>query len=44
MLRRMKDITPRDQIRSADIRKELGVNNIKEKAREIRLCWYGQVM
>ena len=26
-----------------DIRKELGVDNIKEKVREIRLCWYGHM-
>ena len=26
-----------------DIRKELGVNNIKEKVREMLLCWYRQM-
>ena len=44
MLRRIVDVTRRDQIRSVDIRKELGVNDIREKAREIRLRWYGHVM
>ena len=44
MLRRIKGVTRRDKIRSVDIRRELGVNDIKEKAREIRLRWYGHVM
>ena len=34
MLRRIKDVTLRDKVKSVDIRKELGVNSIKEKVRE----------
>ena len=41
MLRRIKGVTLRDRLRSVNIRKELGVNDIIEKAREIRLQWYG---
>ena len=31
MLRRIKGVTLRDKVKSVDIRKELGVNRIKEK-------------
>ena len=44
MLRRIKGVTRKDKIRSVDIRRELGVNEIKEKVREMRLRWYGHVM
>ena len=44
MLRRIKGVTRRDKIRSVSIRRELGVNDIKETVREIRLRWYGHVM
>ena len=44
MLRRIKGVTIRDKVRSHDIRKELGVSDIKEKVREARLRWYGHVM
>ena len=44
MLRRIKGVTRRDKVRSVSIRRELGVNDIKEKVREIRLRWYGHVM
>ena len=37
MLRRIKGVTVRDKKRSEDIRRELGVINIKEKAREMIL-------
>ena len=43
MLRRMKGVTLRDKVMSVDIRKELGVNNIQEKVREMRLRWYGHM-
>ena len=43
MLRRIKGVTLRDRVKSVDIRKELGVNSIKEKIREVRLCWYGHM-
>ena len=43
MLRRIKGVTLRDKVKSADIRKELGVNSIQEKVREMRLRWYGPV-
>ena len=33
MLRRTKGITLRDTVKSVDVRKELGVNSIKEKVR-----------
>ena len=33
----------RDRIKSVDIRKELGVSNIQEKIREMRLRWYGHM-
>ena len=33
----------RDKIKSMDIRKELGVNSIQEKVREMRLRWYGHM-
>ena len=41
MLRRIKGVTLRDRLRSFNIRRELGVNDIIEKVREIRLRWYG---
>ena len=43
MLRRIKSVTLRDKVKSVDIRKELGVNSIKEKVREMRLRWYGHM-
>ena len=43
MLRRVKGVTLRDKAKSVDIRKKLGVNSIKEKIREMRLCWYGHM-
>ena len=43
MLRRIKGVTLRDRERSADIRRELGVNDINEKVKEIRMRWYGHV-
>ena len=43
MLRRIKGVTLRDRLRSVNIRRELGVNDIIEKAREIRLRWYGHL-
>ena len=39
MLRRIKGVTLRDKVESVDIRKELGVNSIQEKVREMRLRW-----
>ena len=41
MLRRIKGVTLRDKVKSVDIRKELGVNSIKEKVRKMRLRWHG---
>ena len=43
MLRRIKGVTLRDKLKSLDIRKELGVNSIQEKVREMRLRWYGHM-
>ena len=43
MLRRIKGVTLRDKVKSVDIRKELGVNSIQEKVREMRLRWYGHM-
>ena len=43
MLRRIKGVTLRDKVKSVDIRKELGVNSIQEKVREMRLRWYGHI-
>ena len=43
MLRRIKGVTLRDKVKRVDIRKELGVNNIQEKVRKIRLRWYGHM-
>ena len=40
MLRRIKGVPLRDKVKSVDIRKELGVNSIQEKVREMRLHWY----
>ena len=37
MLRRIKGVTLREKVKSVDIRKELGVNSIKEKVRGMRL-------
>ena len=36
MLRRIKGVTVRDKVKSLDIRKELGVNSLKEKVRYMR--------
>lgn len=44
MLRRIKGVTLKDKERSENIRKELGVDDINEKVREIRMRWYGHVM
>ena len=43
MLRRIKGVTLRDKVKSVDNRKELGVNSIQEKVREMRLRWYGHI-
>ena len=43
MLRRIKGVTLRDNVKSVDIRKELGVTSIQEKVRELRLRWYGHM-
>ena len=43
MLRRIKGVTLRDKVKSVAIRKELGVNRIQEKVREMRLRWYGHI-
>ena len=43
MLRRIKRVTLGDKVKSVDIRKELGVNSIREKVREMRLHWYGHM-
>ena len=43
MFGRIKGVTLIDKRKSVDIRKELGVNSIKEKVREMRLCWYGHM-
>ena len=43
MLRRIKGVTLRDKVKSVDIRKELWVNSIHEKVREMRLRWYGHM-
>ena len=43
MLRRIKAVTLRDKVKSVDIRKQLGVNSIQEKVREMRLRWYGHM-
>ena len=37
-------VTLRHKKRSENIRRKLGVSNIKEKTREMRLRWYGHVM
>ncbi|XP_047499096.1 uncharacterized protein LOC125045711 [Penaeus chinensis] len=42
-LRRIKGVTLRERERSADIRRELGVSDINEKVKEIRMRWYGHV-
>ena len=40
MLRRIKGVTLRDKVKSVDIRKELGVNSIREsKINETTLVW-----
>ena len=43
VLRGIKGVTLRDKVKSVDIRKELGVNSIKEKVREMKLHWYGHM-
>ena len=43
MLRRIKGVTLRDREKNVDIRKELGVNSIEEKVREMRVRWYGHM-
>ena len=39
MLRRIKDVTLREKVKSLDTRKELGVNSIKEKVTETGFRW-----
>ena len=39
MLRRINGVTLRDKLKNIDTRKELGVNSIQERVREMRLCW-----
>ena len=41
LLRRIKGVILRDKVKSVYIRKELEVNSIKEKFREMTLCWHG---
>ena len=43
MLRRIKGVTLRDKVKSLDIRKELGMNSLKEKVRDMRLYWYAHM-
>ena len=43
VLRRIKGVTLKHKIKSVDIRKELGVNSLNEKVREIRQRWYGHM-
>ena len=43
MLRRIKGVTLRDTVKGGDIIKELRVNSIQEKVREMRLRWYGHM-
>ena len=43
MLRKIKYVTLRDKVKRVDIRKELGVNSINEKVREMRLRSYGHM-
>ena len=43
MLRRIKGVTLGDKVKSVDIRKEIGVNSIQDKVREMRLRWYGHM-
>ena len=43
MLRRIKRVTLRDKVKNVDIRKELGVNSIQEKVREMKLRWSGHM-
>ena len=43
MMRRIKEVTLRDNVKNVDIRKELGVSSIQEKVREMRLRWYGHM-
>ena len=43
MLRRSNGVTLRDKVKSVDIRKELGVNSLQEKVREMRLRWFGHM-
>ena len=40
MLRRIKGVTLRDKVKSVDKRKELEVNSVQEKVREMRLRSY----
>ena len=44
MLRKIKGITLKDKEKSENNRKELRVDDINEKMREIRMRWYGPVM
>ena len=42
-MRRFKSVSLRDKVKSVGIRKELRVNSIKKKVREMRLRWYGYI-
>ena len=42
MLRRIKGVTLKEK--SENIRKELGIDDINENVREIRMRWYGHLM
>ena len=44
MLRRIRGVTLKDRMRSNDIRKELRIENIKDKVRETRMRWFGHVV
>ena len=42
-MRKIKGVTLREKVKIMDTRKELGVNSIQEKVREMILRWYGHV-
>ena len=44
MLKRIMNVTLLDRKRSEDIRRELGVGDIKGKMREAKLRWYGHMI
>ena len=37
----VRGVTLKDREKSENIRKELGVDDLNEKVREIRMIWYG---